>query len=204
MLQKILTCFTCGSPVLPSEAACPRCTAASNHGSDVQAVERRAVHTPRCFLTEEYVRLLEEAAVIHGGKDSAVYRAVTEKIRGSMIELRENIPAGYAALNSRVTFRVNGRMTLSRVLVHWHSFSVPGVELSLATPWGIALLGTRAGHEAAVYWRDGIAEMIRVERVEAPPRLQRNQDRLRGPPSAVRGFEAELVRGSSAPEQHVW
>jgi hypothetical protein len=124
---------------------------------------------------------------------------VTEKIRGSKIELRESIPAGYVTLDSRVTFRVNGRMTLSRVLVHWDNFSVPGVELSLSAPWGIALLGTRAWHEAAVYWREGVAEMIRVERVEAPPGFHPIQHKPREPANEVRADVA--VVGSSAPER---
>jgi transcription elongation GreA/GreB family factor len=114
------------------------------------------------------VRLLEKAATIHGGEDSAVRRAVAQKIRSSVLELREDIPAGYVTLGCRVTFRVNGQMTLSRVLVHWDDFSIPGLELSLATPWGIALLGMSAGSEAPVYWRDGSAEMIKLEAVDEP------------------------------------
>jgi transcription elongation GreA/GreB family factor len=101
-------------------------------------------------------------------KDSAIRRALSEKIQGSVIELREHIPPGYVKLNSRVTFCVNGAVTLSRVLVHWDAFSVPGLELSLATPWGVALLGARAGHEAPVHWRGGFAETLRVEAVEGP------------------------------------
>jgi transcription elongation GreA/GreB family factor len=119
------------------------------------------------------VQLLEQAAAIHAGEDSAVRRAVTEKIRSSVLELREDVPAGYVTLGSRVTFRVNDEVTLSRILVHWDEFMIPGLELSLATPWGIALLGMSAGSEAPVYWRDGLAEMIKVEAVEAPSEPQR-------------------------------
>ena len=144
------------TPGRPQRTSCREAT--------VQAISPASV--PRCCLTEQDVHLLEEAARIYGGQDSAVHRALAQKIQSSTLELSEDIPAGYAKLNDRVTFSVNGRVTLSRVLVHWNSFVVPGRDLSLATPWGIALLGTRPGHEAPVYWRGGIAEMIRVEAVE--------------------------------------
>ena len=116
-----------------------------------------------CCLTESDVRLLEEAVAINGGMDTPIGRAVAEKL--SDVELRNAIPDGYVKLNSQVNFRVDGRSPLSRVLVHWDEFCVPGLHLSLHTPWGITLLGMKIGHEAAVYWRDGVAEMIRVESV---------------------------------------
>jgi transcription elongation GreA/GreB family factor len=158
------------------------------------------------------VRLLEEAATIHGGRDSAVRRAITQKIRNAVLELREDIPAGYVTLGCRVTFRVNGQMTLSRVLVHWDAFSVPGLELSLATPWGIALLGMRAGSEAPVYWRDGSAEMIKVKAVEEfaePARIRRattRQTQPTGDETAITSHAAgrppktaSLRRGATGP-----
>jgi transcription elongation GreA/GreB family factor len=150
------------------------------------------------------VRLLEQAAAIHAGKDSAVGRAVTEKIRSSVLELREDVPAGYVTLGSRVTFRVNDQVTLSRILVHWDEFMVPGLELSLATPWGIALLGMGAGGEAPVYWRDGLAEMIKVEGVEPPsePRGAAAQSRT-GPaesaPAAARRRGGAMRKRAAVP-----
>lgn len=74
-------------------------------------------------------------------------------------------PPGYVDLDSHVIFRIDGRSPLSRVLVHWDEFTVPGLHLSLHTPWGITLLGMRAGCEAAVYSRRGVAETIKVESV---------------------------------------
>ena len=130
--------------------------------------------TAPCCLTEPDVRLLEKAVAINGGMDTPIGRALAEKLRH--VELRSAIPDDYVTLNSQVNFRVDGRPPLSRVLVHWDKFCVPGLHLSLHTPWGITLLGMKAGHEAAVYWRDGIAEMIKVELVvhqtetEAPDR----------------------------------
>jgi transcription elongation GreA/GreB family factor len=144
------------------------------------------------------VRLLERAAAIHAGDDSAVRRAVTEKIRSSVLELREDIPAGYVTLGSRVTFRVNGEVTLSRILVHWDEFMMPGPELSLATPWGIALLGMSAGSEAPVYRRDGLAEMIRVEAIEASSEPQRP----RGATERRRAVSGEHAR-AAAPGRRV-
>jgi hypothetical protein len=125
---------------------------------------------PWCCLTEEDVRLLEKAAAIHGGEDSPTGRAVVEKIRGSVVELRDEIPPGYVTLGSRITFSVNDGPSLSRVLVHWDKWPVPGLDLSLATPWGITLLGMRVGSEAAAYWRNGTAERIKVLAAEPPLR----------------------------------
>ncbi len=125
---------------------------------------------PWCCLTEKDVRLLEKAAAIHGGNESPTSRTVVEKIRGSVVELREDIPPGYVTIGSQVAFSVNGGPPLSRVLVHWDKWPVPGLDLSLATPWGITLLGMRGGSEAAAYWRDGSAERIKVLSTEPPAR----------------------------------
>ncbi len=132
---------------------------------------------PWCCLTDSDVQLLEEAARIHGGRDSAVHRALAHKIQNTVVQLSEDVPAGYVRLNSRVTFRINGLRKLNRVLVHWNSIAVPGRDLSLATPWGIALLGTRPGYEGPVYWRGGSSEVIRVEAVEAGPNHDASRQR---------------------------
>jgi transcription elongation GreA/GreB family factor len=100
---------------------------------------------------------------INGGIDTPIGRAVADKLGHT--EVRSTIPDDYVTLNSHVIFRVDGRSTFSRVLVHWDKFCVPGLHLSLHTPWGITLLGMKTGHEAAVYWRPGIAEVIKVESV---------------------------------------
>jgi transcription elongation GreA/GreB family factor len=100
--------------------------------------------------------------------DTPIGRAVAEKLGHT--EMRSAIPDDYVTLNSHVIFRVDGRSPLSRVLVHWDKFCVPGLHLSLHTPWGITLLGMKTGQEAAVYWRDGIAEVIKVESVEHQPK----------------------------------
>ena len=123
--------------------------------------------TAPCCLTEHDARLLEEAVAINGGMDTPIGRAVAEKL--SYAELRSAIPDDYVKLNSHVIFRVDGNPPFSRVLVHWDKFCVPGLHLSLHTPWGITLLGMKTGHEAAVYWRDGVAEVIKVESVAHLP-----------------------------------
>jgi hypothetical protein len=139
----------------------PRSRPAKRRASD--AVTPPEASATTCCLTEPDVRLLEQAVAINGGPETPIGRAVAEKLAHA--ELRRTIPEGYVALNSHVIFRVDGRPPLSRVLVHWDKFYVPGLHLSLHTPWGITLLGMKIGHEAAVYWRDGFAEVIKVESV---------------------------------------
>ena len=95
--------------------------------------------------------------------DTPIGQAVAEKLGHT--ELRSAIPDDYVTLNSHVIFRVDGGPPLSRVLVHWDKFCVPGLHLSLHMPWGITLLGMKAGSEATVYWRHGVAEKIKVESV---------------------------------------
>jgi hypothetical protein len=132
-------------------------------GESGDMVSRQEASPALCCLTEPDVRLLEEAVAINGGMDTPIGRAVAEKL--SHTELLTAIPDEYVTLNSHVIFRVDGRSPFSRVLVHWDKFCVPGLHLSLHTPWGITLLGMKIGQEAAVYWRDGIAEVIKVESV---------------------------------------
>jgi regulator of nucleoside diphosphate kinase len=144
----------------------------SRRSASTQAYSQRSrlqeAPTELCCLTEPDVRLLEEAVAINGGMGTPIGRAVAEKLRHA--ELRSTIPDEYVTLNSQVIFRVNGGPQLSRVLVHWDKFCVPGLHLSLHTPWGITLLGMRTGHEATVYWRNGVAEVIKIESVAHQPK----------------------------------
>jgi transcription elongation GreA/GreB family factor len=103
---------------------------------------------------------------------------VEEKMRHA--ELRSSIPSDYVELNSHVIFRVNGRSPLSRVLVHWDKFLVPGLHLSLHTPWGMTLLGMKTGQEATVHYRGGIAETIKVVSVTHQPSAAPSEARREG------------------------
>jgi hypothetical protein len=116
-----------------------------------------------CRLTERGLRLLEKAVAINGGMETPVGWSVAEKMRE--MELCEVLPPDYVGLGRQVTFSVDGRAPLSRVLVHWDRFRAPGFHLSLHTPWGIALFGMRVGSEAHVYSRAGVKETLRVEAV---------------------------------------
>jgi regulator of nucleoside diphosphate kinase len=187
MYENVSACAECGGPVLPPASACMECGAPLAPG----AIGYLAGAEPWCCLTEQDVRLLEQAAAIHGGPDSAIGRAVAEKIGGAAVELCDAIPPGYVTLNSRVVFRVNGGDPISRVLVHWDMFFVPGLDLSLATPWGITLLGLKVGHEVSAYWRDGTAERIVVEAIPFRPVIAR---RRAAPVRQSRDAEAGIVR----------
>lgn len=116
-----------------------------------------------CFLTEKDVRLLEQAVAINGGLNTPIGWSVTEKMKH--VQLCNAIPADCVELDSHVVFKVDGRSQLSRVIVHWDEFFVPRLHLSLHTPWGIILLGMKAGSEAKLYWRAGRTETIKVEMV---------------------------------------
>lgn len=145
-----------------------------NPGRTDDAVTLAGAPGALCSLTERDARLLEEAVAINGGMDTPIGRAVAEKLTHA--ELRGVVPDDHVKLDSHVTFRVDGRAPLSRVLVHWDKFRIPGLHLSLHTPWGMTPLGMKAGHEAAVCWHNGVAEMIKVESVAhssqtAPARL---------------------------------
>jgi len=103
---------------------------------------------------------------INGGIDTPIGRMVAEKLRGAELK-RGDVPDEYVTLNSTVVFRVDGRSPLNRVLVHWNDFVLHGLHLSLHTPWGMTLLGMKAGSEATLSWR-GCVEKIRVEAVTHP------------------------------------
>jgi hypothetical protein len=94
-------------------------------------------------------------------------RAVVDKL--DKAERRSSIPCNYVKLNSLVTFEVDGRAALSRILVHWDKFRVPRLHLSLHTPWGMTLLGMKAGEEAIVDWGGGVPEKIKIVSVIPQP-----------------------------------
>lgn len=160
-----MSCQTCGSSLPPSLIHCPWCAAAGLDGDDSPGgtPERNSW----CCLTGRDLALLEQLAAMHG-EDSAIGRTVTAKLDG-VVELRAAAPAGCVTLSSRVLFRVGGGPAIGRILVHWDRFFVPRLDLSLASPWGVALLGLKVGHEAPAFRKDGKFERLAAVTVRCRP-----------------------------------
>jgi regulator of nucleoside diphosphate kinase len=161
---------------------CPWCSVAEHHAQD-QAVGR---DYSWCCLAGSDLALLEQLAAMHG-EGSAIGRTIEAKLESAVVEFREAVPAGYVTLGSRVMFSVDGGAPIGRILVHWDRFFVPRLDLSLASPWGVALLGLKAGHQARAYRRDGSFERIEAMSVRCQPTS----------PEGAAGAEAAADAGSN-------
>lgn len=180
-------CVNCGTILQHSNRACMRCETplpmvAADHTPAIEGT----LHSS-CCLTPRDVRLLQEAASLHGGLLSPVGRAVAHKLNDAALRIQDEVPDGFVTLNSRVSFCLDDGEILSRVLVHWDRFSVPGLDLSVASAWGIALLGSRIGSEMIAYGESG---PVRI-RVKAIPHR----------PDAIAGAEPPLHKIATAPAQ---
>jgi regulator of nucleoside diphosphate kinase len=143
---------------------CPWCIDAEHHAQH-QAPGRGYSW---CCLSGRDLALLEQLAAMHG-EGSAIGRTIEAKLESAVVEFREAVPAGFVTLGSRVLFSVDCGAPIGRILVHWDRFFVPRLDLSLASPWGVALLGLRAGHQARAYRRDGSFERIEALSVRCQP-----------------------------------
>jgi hypothetical protein len=150
-----------------NEEARPAGASVSHKASrTVASHDQPARPAQRYCLTEQDVRCLEQAVAINGGTETAMGRAVAEKL--GQTELRASIPHDYVTLGSNVGFRASGQRRINRTLVHWDHFRIPGSQLSLHTPWGVTLLGMKVGETAPAYDRNGVVEELTVDSVIQP------------------------------------
>ncbi|KQZ46606.1 hypothetical protein ASD54_21530 [Rhizobium sp. Root149] len=94
---------------------------------------------------------------------------IRRKLDAAIVVFRQDLPEGVASVNSRVTFRVDGGATDTRVLSTGQVEAPVGMFLPITTPRGLALLGLFEGQEAVVENADGRAERIVLDKVDYQP-----------------------------------
>ncbi|MBB6179105.1 hypothetical protein [Pseudorhizobium flavum] len=100
---------------------------------------------------------------------------IRRKLYAAIVVFRQDLPEGVASVNSRVTFRVDGGATDTRVLSTGQVEAPVGMFLPITTPRGLALLGLSEGQEAVVDNTDGREERIVLEKVEYQPEAARRE-----------------------------
>ena len=117
--------------------------------------------------THDYCRLLRAACVSGPECEREFLRT---ELRRAVIAHPHDVPADAIAINSRVTYRLNGEpQTQTRVLVHSGYVKWPSAELSVMTPLGTALLGLRVGDSMPFRTSGGLQHEVLVEDVGFRP-----------------------------------
>ena len=100
---------------------------------------------------------------------------IRRKLDAAIVVFRQDLPEGVASVNSRVTFRVDGGATDTRVLSTGQVEAPVGMFLPITMPRGLALLGLFEGQEAVVENADGRAERIVLDKVDYQPEAARRE-----------------------------
>lgn len=139
-----------------------------------------------CTLTTKDFTILETMRDRCLGRDDLLGAILKTKIESAAVVFRDDLPEDVASLNSRVTFRVDGRDPDSRVISRDRMVSPVGMFLPITTLRGLALLGLSEGQEFVVTNAEGVEERITLEKVhyqpEAARRTEEAMQRLSPPP----------------------
>ena len=87
---------------------------------------------------------------------------IRRKLRASTPMPRWALPVEVATLGSRVVFSIGHGAPCSRTIVPPERYEPTGLWLAADSPFGLALLGMRAGEHQACTTRDGSPETLRL------------------------------------------
>lgn len=118
-----------------------------------------------CILTMKDFTILEAMLDNPFVRDIRLIPVLKRKLSSAIVMFREDLPGNVASLNCRVSFRVNGKPSETRVLSHGRMTSPIGMLLPVTTLRGLALLGLTEGQEFVLTNVDDIQERIVLEAV---------------------------------------
>ena len=155
-----------------------------------------------CILTTKDFTILEVMRDRCLGRDDPLAPLIKRKIDSAVVMFRDDIPENVATLSSRVSFRVDGRDSDTRVLSHDRMRAPVGLFLPITTPRGLALLGLAEGQEFRLVNYEGVEERIVLEKIHYQPEAARREKEAMGraSPTARRGPVLRLVH-SAAPDR---
>jgi regulator of nucleoside diphosphate kinase len=118
---------------------------------------------PITLATSDYNRLLFTAMI----RQKYTPRAsdfLLEELRRAKVCHPSELPEDVVSANCRVIFRIDEEpKPRAHLLVHPDDLIRPGVEISVTTPLGTALLGLRVGDRMSFMEDDGTAHEVFVE-----------------------------------------
>lgn len=153
--------------------------------------------TETCILTTKDFTILEVMRDRCLGQSDPIAPILKRKLDSAVVVFRDDIPANVATLNSRVTFRVDGRASETRILAYECTHGPTGVFLPITTPRALALLGLSEGQAFLLTDPQGREERVLLEKVHYQPEAAR-RDRERSSALTARargGPSLKLVRG---------
>lgn len=150
------------------------------------------VTEPHFQLTTKDHAILQAMLERHRGPHDVFARLLEKKVRSSSIFFRDDIPAGVVTLNTRFTYRIDGRLAGPHLIVQSEGDDLPDYALSIHTLRGIALLGMSERSTLVVDMGENALEELRVEDVLSQPEAQ----------ARVRETTRGLAQGDSAGRTH--
>lgn len=122
-----------------------------------------------CILTMKDFTILEAMLDDPFVRDNRLIPVLKRKLASAIVMFREDLPENVASLNSRVSFRVNGKPSETGILSNDQMTSPLGMLMPVTTLRGLALLGLAEGQEFVVTNVDDIQERIQLEAVHYQP-----------------------------------
>lgn len=145
------------------------------------ACARRGPKAGVPFITSRDLWVLRATARSLSGVDALIGRALAEKLERCLVLPPGASASGIVTLGSHVVLRVGGRPSQERVLVNADECGVhPRLVLPLATPLGVAVLGSAAGSSATFQRRDGGVDEVRIIAILNEPMSERRTVRADG------------------------
>lgn len=132
------------------------------------------------ILTTKDFTILETMCDHPLGRHDLLVSLIQRKIGRAVVVFREDLPGGIASINSRVTFRVNGGESDTRVLSTGQVTAPVGMFLPITTLRGLALLGLVEGQDIVLTNANGVDEQILLEKVEYQPEASRRESQALG------------------------
>ena len=124
----------------------------------------------------------------HGGARGPFARLLERKVRTSAICFRDDIPADVVTLDTRLSYRVNGRPAGPHVIVQGEVDDLPDHAVSIRTIRGLALLGLSERACITVDLGRDVAEELCVEHILSQPEAE----------ARLRATAHQLARGEEA------
>jgi regulator of nucleoside diphosphate kinase len=151
-----------------------------------------------CILTVKDFAILNAMLDGSPGADPLVRSLLMRKIRSATVVFAHEVPSNVATVNSRLQYRIDAREPEIRVISHVPGHSPVGMCLSLASPYGLALLGLAEGRQLILPGITGAEERISLERVLYQPESARRERRELAMPEtpAVRRAMLRVIDGA--------
>ena len=122
-----------------------------------------------CRLTTKDFAILETLLERKRALGDPLAAVLEKKLANASVVLIGSVDPDVVTINSRVTFRVDGKAAETRTVIQNEARGVVGGSLSMTTPWGLSLLGMTEGETNLVERAEGETEQIRVVKVLFQP-----------------------------------